>query len=270
VTLSHSYIARHGVMRRLGVFATPTLGSLRRATPVILRTPRGTEWGEVLCEAHPDAVKALNEPSRGDLLRVATAADEQAWQQVQDKRADDFGRADSLIQQHRLAMQLVDTERVLGEEYLVCYYLAENRVDFRALVKAMAREFRLRIELRQIGVREEAKLLADYGDCGQPVCCQTHLSTLPPVNMRMAKVQKASLDPNKVAGRCGRLKCCLRYEQDVYDEKQAVLPDVGSKIATKTGVGRVLVQEVLAQRLLVEFEDGRRLSIALADVLTRL
>jgi len=150
------------------------------------------------------------------------------------------------------------------------YYLSEERVDFRELVKDLARAHQTRIEMRQIGVRDEAKLLADYGDCGKPVCCNTHMSTMPPVSMRMAKLQKSTLDPSKISGRCGRLKCCLRFEQDVYEEFQAELPPVGSRVVTPKGQGRVLAQEVLARRLLVEFEDGRRLPVAAGEVLTRL
>jgi cell fate regulator YaaT (PSP1 superfamily) len=116
-------------------------------------------------------------------------------------------------------------------------------------------------------VRDEAKLLADYGDCGKPVCCNTHLAVMPPVSMRMAKLQKATLDPNKISGRCGRLKCCLRFEQEVYDEILAELPAIGQRVATKAGVGRVLAQEILGRRLLVEFEDGRRLPVPAADIL---
>ncbi|HEY2786304.1 MAG TPA: regulatory iron-sulfur-containing complex subunit RicT, partial [Fimbriiglobus sp.] len=157
-----------------------------------------------------------------------------------------------------------------GGERILFYFLADTRVDFRELVKSMAREFRARIELRQIGVRDEAKLLADYGDCGKPVCCNTHMIVMPPVSMRMAKLQKSTLDPNKISGRCGRLKCCLRFEQDVYEEFLAELPAIGSKVVTKSGPGRVLAQEILARRVLVEFEDGRRLPVPAADVLTRL
>ena len=123
-----------------------------------------------------------------------------------------------------LPMQLVDVEHVFGGERLVIYYLSEERVDFRDLVKALASEFQTRIEMRQIGVRDEAKLLADYGDCGKPVCCDTFLSEMPPVSMKMAKVQKATLDPTKISGRCGRLKCCLRYEYDTYEDLQRELP----------------------------------------------
>ena len=115
-------------------------------------------------------------------------------------------------------MQLVDVEHIFGGERIVVYYLAESRVDFRELVRLLAGEFQTRIEMRQIGVRDEAKLLADYGDCGCPVCCNTHLVQMPPVSMRMAKLQKATLDPTKISGRCGRLKCCLRYEYETYEQ----------------------------------------------------
>ena len=124
-------------------------------------------------------------------------------------------------------MELVDVEHLFGGEHIVFYFLAEKRVDFRELVKDLARQYQTRIEMRQIGVRDEAKLLADYGDCGKPVCCNTHMSVMPPVSMRMAKLQKSTLDPTKISGRCGRLKCCLRFEQDVYKEFQEALPAVG-------------------------------------------
>jgi len=150
----------------------------------------------------------------------------------------------------------------------VIYYLAEGRVDFRDLVKILAKEFQTRIEMRQIGVRDEAKLLADYGDCGKPVCCNTHLSEMPPVSMKMAKLQRATLDPSKISGRCGRLKCCLRYEYDTYQDLQRDLPPVGADVITTTGRARVLAQEILAGQVLVETEDARRIVINAADVLT--
>ena len=134
-------------------------------------------------------------------------------------------------------MELVDVEHLFGGERIVFYFLAEKRVDFRELVKDLAREYQTRIEMRQIGVRDEAKLLADYGDCGKPVCCNTHMTVMPPVSMRMAKLQKSTLDPSKISGRCGRLKCCLRFEQDVYEEFQKELPPPGTRVVTAKGQG---------------------------------
>jgi cell fate regulator YaaT (PSP1 superfamily) len=165
-------------------------------------------------------------------------------------------------------MQLVDVEHLYGGERVVIYYLAEGRIDFRELVKSLANEFQTRIEMRQIGVRDEAKLLADYGDCGKPVCCNTHLSEMPPVSMKMAKLQRATLDPSKISGRCGRLKCCLRYEYDTYQELQRELPPIGAEIITNAGRARVLAQEILAGQVLIETEDMRRIVIDAADVLT--
>ena len=115
--------------------------------------------------------------------------------------------------------------------------------------------------MRQIGVRDEAKLLADYGDCGKPVCCNTHLTQMPPVSMKMAKIQKTTLDPAKISGRCGRLKCCLRYEYDTYRTMERALPPVGSRVVTPNGSGRIVAQEILAQKLVVEFEDHRRIIV---------
>ncbi len=115
--------------------------------------------------------------------------------------------------------------------------------------------------MRQIGVRDEAKLLADYGDCGKPVCCNTHLTRMPPVSMKMAKIQKTTLDPSKISGRCGRLKCCLRYEYDTYRELEATLPPHGSIVTTAGGRGRIVGHEILAQKVVVEFEDHRRVIV---------
>ena len=165
-------------------------------------------------------------------------------------------------------MKLVDVEQLFGGERMVVFYLADERVDFRELVKLLAGEFQTRIEMKQIGVRDEAKLLADYGDCGKPVCCNNHLVTMPPVSMKMAKLQKATLDPTKISGRCGRLKCCLRYEFDTYEEIQKQLPRIGAQIVTRDGKAKVLNHRIITEQLLVETEDHRRMVIDASEVLT--
>jgi cell fate regulator YaaT (PSP1 superfamily) len=129
----------------------------------------------------------------------------------------------------------------------------------------LAGEFQTRIEMRQIGVRDEAKLLADYGDCGKAVCCNTHLTEMPPVSMKMAKLQKATLDPTKISGRCGRLKCCLRYEYEMYEKVQKALPPIGSRVQTPEGPARVVGHEILAGQLVVETEDRRRRLVDAAE-----
>jgi cell fate regulator YaaT (PSP1 superfamily) len=264
------FIVRHGAMRFLGEFEAAPTPPVGRGCRVVVRTDRGQEVGEVLCPATPPAVAAIAEPTKGQIVRPLTDDDCRRVDQLRDIQKREFEVGGRLVGQLHLQMQLVDVEHLFGGERIIFYFLAEKRVDFRELVKMLARELQCRIELRQIGVRDEAKLLADYGDCGKPVCCNTHMAVMPPVTMRMAKLQKSTLDPAKISGRCGRLKCCLRFEQDVYEEFQAQLPPVGSRVLTRKGQGRVLAQEILARKLLVEFEDGRRLPVALDEVLTRL
>jgi cell fate regulator YaaT (PSP1 superfamily) len=257
-------------MRFLGEFQPPEGGTAARGQRVLVRTDRGLELGEVLCEATPRALEMLSEPTSGRILRPFTAEDQAVLQRIRESERREFDTCQGFVTQRKLQMELVDVEHLFGGERIVFYFLAEKRVDFRELVKDLAREFHTRIEMRQIGVRDEAKLLADYGDCGKPVCCNTHMTTMPPVSMRMAKLQKSTLDPSKISGRCGRLKCCLRFEQDVYEEFHSALPAVGARIVTRKGQGRVLAQEVLARKVLVEFEDGRRILVAHEEILTQL
>ena len=255
------YIVRHGVMRFLGPFEPDGEALYARGADVIVRSDRGLEIGQVLCTANPRAVELLVEPTQGQIVRPLTADDRRQQEGLQERERQEFDACKRFIEGRKLQMELVDVEHLFGGERIVFYFLAEKRVDFRELVKDLAREYQTRIELRQIGVRDEAKLLADYGDCGKPVCCNTHMTAMPPVSMRMAKLQKSTLDPSKISGRCGRLKCCLRFEQDVYEEFHRELPAPGARILTRKGQGRVLAQEILARKVLVEFEDGRRVLV---------
>lgn len=249
-------------MRHLGEFGTRELPRdliPRRGMRVIVRSHRGTELGEVLTEATAKTRKLLGRSdSAGQIMRLVSNTDDDVLDEHRRKAQAVFLEGQLAIKESRLPMQLVDVETLFGGERLIFYYNSESRVDFRELVKDLAKRFKTRIEMRQIGIRDEAKLLADYGDCGKPVCCNTHLDKMPRVSMKMAKLQKASLDPNKISGRCGRLKCCLRYEYDTYEEEQKKLPKPGKWIETDSGIGKVLAQEILAQKVLVAFEDGRR------------
>jgi cell fate regulator YaaT (PSP1 superfamily) len=262
------YVVRYGVMRLLGIMAARDGESHARGTQVIIRTDRGLEAAVVLCEATTEAIAHLANPCQGQLLRAMTASDSLEMSRILARQREEFALCRQHVEQLGLAMELVDLEHIFGGERIVVYYLAENRVDFRELVRLLAGEFQTRIEMRQIGVRDEAKLLADYGDCGKPVCCNTHLTEMPPVSMKMAKLQKATLDPTKISGRCGRLKCCLRYEYETYEALQAELPAIGSDVVTSNGRSRVLAHEILAGQLLVETEDNRRVLIPASDVLT--
>jgi cell fate regulator YaaT (PSP1 superfamily) len=255
-------------MRNLGVFTPRGRDMYNRGEQIIARTSRGLESGEVLCEATDEAVATLVDPKQGQILRKMSADDERELRKMFEQERREYEICDREIRLLDLDMKLVDVEHLYGGERVVVYYLAEGRIDFRDLVKSLANEFQTRIEMRQIGVRDEAKLLADYGDCGKPVCCNTHLSEMPPVSMKMAKLQRATLDPSKISGRCGRLKCCLRYEYDTYQDLQRELPPIGADVITNNGRARVLAQEILAGQVLVETEDGRRIVIPASDVLT--
>jgi len=264
----NSYVVRYGQMRFLGEF-TGVAADVEhlRGERVIVRSERGTELGEVLSAATDRTAMFLENPARGEILRPSSAEDDDVVSRLPEAREAAFTACLEFIARRRLQMDLVDVEVIFGRERIVFYYLSEKRVDFRELVKDLARALQTRIEMRQIGVRDEAKLLADYGDCGKPVCCNTHLSRMPPVSMRMAKIQKTTLDPSKISGRCGRLKCCLRYEFDTYQALERELPAVGSKVVTHRGQGRVLALEVLAQKVVVEFEDRRRVVVGPDEIL---
>ena len=259
------YVVRYGTMRFLGVFTPCSPRDFPRAAQVIVRTDRGLEAGEVLCEATPRSVGWLKNPIEGQLLRQMTLEDTHEVSRLKDQARNEFLVCRRAIESLTLEMDLIDVEHIFGGERVVVYYLAEGRVDFRQLVKVLAGEFQTRIEMRQIGVRDEAKLLADFGDCGQAVCCNSHLIEMPPVSMKMAKLQKATLDPTKISGRCGRLKCCLRYEFDTYEFLQKLLPPLGTYVVTAAGRAKVIGHEVLSQQLLVETEDRHRTLVDLAQ-----
>lgn len=264
-----AYVARFGVTRIVGEFSLKYPQWIPRNASVILRTDRGMEWGTILCPATERTRSYLGQQQEsGRILRIATPEDEAEHDAVRQQEREQFQTGLNLIRERGLPMGLIDSEYLFGRERVVFYYLSEDRVDFRDLVKALAKSLNTRIEMRQMGIRDEAKLLADYGDCGQPVCCNTHLREMPPVSMKMAKLQKATLDPNKISGRCGRLKCCLRYEYDTYEEHRKELPPVGATVVTKQGTGRVVGQELLAKKLLVAYEGQRHMLTDAKDIIT--
>lgn len=252
------FVVRYGAMRNLGLFVAQDKEDFARGTEIIARTDRGLEAGEILCEATEETIEHLHEPRQGQILRRMTHDDAHEIARIQDQREDKFQTCVRCIKKLGLPMHLVDVEHIFGGERIVVYYLADGRVDFRELVKMLASEFQTRIEMRQIGVRDEAKLMADYGDCGKPVCCNTHLVQMPPVSMKMAKLQKATLDPTKISGRCGRLKCCLRYEYEIYEKVQKEMPPIGSLVETPEGRAKVIGQEILAGQLLTENRERVR------------
>ncbi|MGL6226243.1 MAG: PSP1 domain-containing protein [Thermoguttaceae bacterium] len=253
------YIARYGAMRCLGVFVAPTNDRFPLGTKVIVRTSRGLETGVVLCEATEEAVARLEPGFEQDrIVRIMTREDAVQLKRIRLEEENEFHRCKKIIRDMNMEMGLVRLEHVFGGERIIVYYVADARVDFRELVKVLASEFQTRIEMRQIGARDETRILADVGDCGRDVCCNSYLIAMSPVSLRMARMQKATLDPVKISGRCGRLKCCLRYEFDTYVEMQEELPGIGKRVHTPDGLAKVISHEILQQKVGVEFSDQTR------------
>ena len=257
-------------MRYLGIVEVSEKAAVgfMHGTPVVIKTPRGQEAATVLTET--DGEKIAKIPNLvGDpltFIRRTTREDEERIAAIKAEEKNNFNRCLKIVERMRVELTLVRVEQIFGRERVVVYYVADGRVDFRELVRALAAEFQTRIEMNQIGVRDETKLLADVGDCGREVCCNTFLATMPPVSMKMAKLQKATLDPTKVSGRCGRLKCCLRYEFDAYYELQESSPAIGQTVWTPLGRGRVFAQELFAKRVVVDLEDGGRQSFDVEEI----
>jgi len=214
------YIVHYGAMQLLGVFSHADL-LLRHGSRIIVRTPRGQEIGTVRCEATPETLAKLDGGFIEDrIVRQVTDSDEIENRKLQQGEREKLECCKRILNEMEIAMDIVRVEHIFGGERIVIYYTAEGRVDFRELIKVLAAEFQVRVEMRQINVRDKMKLLAHVGDCGRDVCCGCYLHEAPIVSIKMAKLQRVSLDPAKISGQCGRLKCCLRYEYNCYaDDK---------------------------------------------------
>jgi cell fate regulator YaaT (PSP1 superfamily) len=203
----------------------------------------------------------------GRIQRVATAQDLNEQKHLNAHVHEDISYCAERAATLGLDMKVVTAEHLLGGERIVFYFSAPGRVDFRQLVKELAsQQYRTRIEMRQVGARDEARLVADYEVCGRECCCKNFLKKLRPVNMKMAKLQKSTLDPSKVSGRCGRLRCCLRYEHTGYEELAAKLPRPGRWVKTELGVGRVTDVQILTQLVQIEFQDRRVIVIPREEI----
>lgn len=214
------YIVHYGAMQFLGVFSYAE-SVFRYGSRVIVKTPRGQEAGVVRCEATSEIVEKLESGFVEDrIIRSMTATDEMECQRLRRKEREYLERCKQIVQEMDIVMELVRVERIFGGERVIIYYIAEGRIDFRELIKMLAAEFQIRIEMRQISTREGMKLLSNIGDCGREVCCTCFLHETPIISIKMAKLQRVTLDPAKISGHCGRLKCCLRYEYDCYIENQ--------------------------------------------------
>ena len=218
--MSVKYIVHYGAMRLLGVFSYDE-PIFRYGSRVIVKTPRGQEVGIVRCEADQEILGKLDIGFIEDrIIRLMTETDEIEYRALRRIEQDNLERCQQIIQEMNIVMELMQVELTFGSGRLIIYYTADGRVDFRELVKVLTTKFHMRIEMRQINVREGMKLLHSIGDCGREICCGCFLHDIPTVSIKMAKLQRVTLDPAKISGHCGRLKCCLRYEHDCYVERR--------------------------------------------------
>ncbi len=222
---------------------------------VIVETARGVEYGKVAI--------AMQEVDENDVVlplkKIIRPAREEDVEKVEENHIEAeraFAVGVEKIQEHRLDMKLVDVEYTFDKNKVIFYFTAEGRVDFRDLVKDLAAIFRTRIELRQIGVRDEAKMLGGIGPCGRMLCCSTFLGDFEPVSIKMAKDQNLSLNPSKISGLCGRLMCCLKYENDAYEEAKKKMPDIGTRVETAEGPGKVVGLNLLEQLLQIHLSEN--------------
>ncbi|MEK6642398.1 MAG: regulatory iron-sulfur-containing complex subunit RicT [Planctomycetota bacterium] len=264
---------RYGHMNFIGEFRYAQGMLFGCGQKVIIQTERGIEVGQMVsltCSGCDKSVKRSTmmeyvknsgpdflRPKSGRILRSATVQDMDEERRINKDAEMRLLRAKTLARERELPMKFVACEHLFGGERVIFHFMSENRVDFRDLVHELAHEYHTRIEMHQVGARDEARLVADYEICGRECCCKNFLKTLRPVTMRMAKLQKATLDPSKVSGRCGRLRCCLRYEHEGYEEMNAKLPRAGTRVETDKGVGTVKDRQVLTQLLMIEYDaDG--------------
>ena len=266
--MRHILTIRYGVLKNTSDFFAP-FNSLKKGDPVIIRSSRGVEFGEVITKVKeiPDTDSIEN---LGEVLRKATLDDKEKQKKITDEMIPvEFKFCQKKIKEHKLLMKLASVEHLFGTKKIIFYFLANGRVDFRELVKDLAKEYQARIEMKQIGVRDEARLLADHEHCGRELCCRAFLKNLEPVTMKMAKNQKATLDPSKISGRCGRLMCCLRYEDNVYEDLKHVLPKKGSIVKTAKGVGEVINYDVLQQQVTIELENGNKIHVSVQEIIDK-
>lgn len=224
---------------------------------VIVETARGVEYGKIASLNDDiddeDVVLPLKK-----IIRRADESDRERVKENELEAAQAFAVCAEKIQEHRLDMRLVDVEYTFDRNKIVFYFTAEGRVDFRNLVKDLAAIFRTRIELRQIGVRDEAKMLGGIGPCGRMLCCSTFLGDFEPVSIKMAKDQNLSLNPSKISGLCGRLMCCLKYENDEYESAKEQMPDIGRQVMTPDGAGKVVGLNLLERVIQVNIPELER------------
>ncbi|MDD5449611.1 MAG: stage 0 sporulation family protein [Candidatus Omnitrophica bacterium] len=229
---------------------------------VIVEQDRGCEYGIVASEQQTIADEVANKAPSLRVIRKATAGDMHQIERNKKKVKELIDTCEKKVEERNLAMKLVDAEYSFDRSKVMFYFTADSRIDFRNLVKDLASIFKARIELKQIGVRDEAKLLGGFGPCGETLCCAKFLKNFQPVTIKMAKEQNLSLNPTKISGLCGRLMCCLSYEYDTYKGLMSGLPHQGDKIKTKDGPGIVISVNAIKRLVVAQLEDGRQIEVS--------
>jgi len=272
-------LVRYGQTSCLGLFEHRETNIPKTPTRVLVKTERGLELGQLVGQLTPyktgqfrlsqEQIKNYFDGSDtnfsckqdGKFIRFATDEDISEERHLKKIAKEELDCCRRFSKELNLPMKIVDAEHIFGGERVIFYFISDGRVDFRELVKKIAHEYQIRVEMRQIGPRDEAKMLGDVESCGQECCCKRFLKVLKSVNMRMAKMQKATLDPSKISGYCGRLKCCLRYEDKTYTELKKSLPKKNTRVKTEHGEGKVLDTQILAQLVMVEHDDGTKAAV---------
>jgi len=227
---------------------------LRQNEYVIVDTPHGIDLGQVVADNRTEETEAKVPLKK--VIRIATEKDLQVSTENRQKEREAYEICQKKICEHKLDMKLVSVEYAFDNSKALFYFTANGRVDFRSLVKDLASVFKMRIELRQIGVRDEARMLGGLGPCGRPICCGTFLEEFQPVSIKMAKEQNLSLNPTKISGVCGRLMCCLKYEQDHYEKTRKIMPRVGKEVITPDGSGIVSDLNIVKETVFVRITNG--------------
>ncbi len=243
--------------KRLGkiYFFDPQDIKLEKRDQVIVETAQGDEFGEVLIANRYIENEKVKEPLK-KVIRKATEKDKKHYEECKKKEKEAFEVCQKKIKEHKLDMTLTEVEYKFDNSKILFYFTADGRIDFRELVKDLAAIYKTRIELRQIGVRDEVKRIGGNGVCGRELCCCSFLRDFETVSIKMAKEQNISLNPSKISGNCGRLMCCLKYEQEVYEDKLKRLPNIGAIVKTIDGTGEVDGVETLKEKIKVKFKDG--------------
>jgi cell fate regulator YaaT (PSP1 superfamily) len=280
---SKQMLVSYGRIGTLGWFDHQEAHISKLCAHVVIKTKRGLELGKIVGVQNYRGGQFKSSPQQveqyfcnrtkdyplgdgGRFVRFATQQDLSEQRHLEKNAIGEAKTCQRITEELGLKMKIVEAEHLFGGERIIFYFTSENRVDFRELVRRLATEYQTRIELRQIGSRDEARLISDYETCGQQCCCSRFLKILEPVNMRMAKLQKATLDPSKISGHCGRLKCCLRYEDENYLELKRNMPHRSTPVQTPKGPGKVVDTQILTQLVVVQSESGDRQAWPLDEI----